>query len=313
MRCKHIKKINIKFLKNKKLIVLICILLLVITSSITFGKYIYDGLQNFYFQTKKFYFNSDKLKEKTATYSLDNWSGAGEYTININMNSIKNNLLKAETDISYNITYQCPSTVTCQITKTSGVIYGSVNNDSFNIVVTPNTTFHDGDTILIYVSATSTSPYEKTISARFILKVGKIGLSYEITDEEKSPYLEFRITNTIDYYTVEEAFDDYNVGDRIDITPYLNLPSSKKDKCYSAYITLTFNPNVVRLDLTNPSYLIKTNETTSLIEGNSYINGYTFKMEAISSQMVRFYKVNPLNNYTYPLVNETSVINFESR
>ena len=168
MRCKHIKKINIKFLKNKKLIVLICILLLVITSSITFGKYIYDGLQNFYFQTKKFYFNSDKLKEKTATYSLDNWSGAGEYTININMNSIKNNLLKAETDISYNITYQCPSTVTCQITKTSGVIYGSVNNDSFNIVVTPNTTFHDGDTILIYVSATSTSSYEKTISARFI-------------------------------------------------------------------------------------------------------------------------------------------------
>lgn len=313
MRCKHIKKINIKFLKNKKLIVLICILLLVITSSLTFGKYFHDGLQNFYFQTKKFYFNSDKLKEKTATYSLDNWSGAGEYTININMNSIKNNLLKAETDISYNITYQCPSTVTCQITKTSGVIYGSVNNDSFNIVVTPNTTFHDGDTILIYVSATSTSPYEKTISARFILKVGKIGLSYEITDEEKSPYLEFRITNTIDYYLVEEAFDDYNVGDRIDITPYLNLPSSKKDKCYSAYITLTFDPNVVRLDLTNPSYLIKTNETTSLIEGNSYINGYTFKMEAISSQMVRFYKVNPLNNYTYPLVNETSVINFESR
>ena len=313
MRCKHIKKINIKFLKNKKLIVLICILLLVITSSLTFGKYFHDGLQNFYFQTKKFYFNSDKLKEKTATYSLDNWSGAGEYTININMNSIKNNLLKAETDISYNITYQCPSTVTCQITKTSGVIYGSVNNDSFNIVVTPNTTFHDGDTILIYVSATSTSPYEKTISARFILKVGKIGLSYEITDEEKSPYLEFRITNTIDYYLVEEAFDDYNVGDRIDITPYLNLPSSKKDKCYSAYITLTFDPNVVRLDLTNPSYLIKTNETTSLLEGNSYINGYTFKMEAISSQMVRFYKVNPLNNYTYPLVNETSVINFESR
>ena len=41
MRCKHIKKINIKFLKNKKLIILICILLLVITSSITFGKYIY--------------------------------------------------------------------------------------------------------------------------------------------------------------------------------------------------------------------------------------------------------------------------------
>ena len=284
MRCKHIKKINIKFLKNKKLIILICILLLVITSSITFGKYIYDGLQNFYFQTKKFYFNSDKLKDKTATYSLDNWSGAGEYTININMNSIKNNLLKAETDISYNITYQCPSTVTCQITKTSGVIYGSVNKDSFNIVVTPNTTFHDGDTILIYVSATSTSPYEKTIKGKFTLVVGQ-----------------------------EEAFDDYNEGDRIDITPYLNLPSSKKDKCYSAYITLKFDPNVVRLDLTNPSYLTKTNETTELIDGNSYINGYTFKMEAISSQMVRFYKVNTSNNYTYPLVNETSVINFESR
>ncbi|MDD5980095.1 MAG: hypothetical protein PUC23_03175 [bacterium] len=313
MRCKCIKKINIKMLKNKKLIILIGVLLLVITCCTTFGRYIYDGIQTFYFQTKKFYFNSDKLKEQTATYSLENWAGAGEYTININMNSIKNNLLSSDTDITYDIIYQCSDTVTCQITKTQGTIYSSTNTDSFNIVVTPNTSFNDGDTVLIYVSATSTYPYEKTISARFILKVGKIGLSYEITDEEKSPYLEFRITNTIDYYTVEEAFDSYQVGDRLDITTYLNLPDSKKEKCYSAYITLTFDPNIVRLDLTNPSYLIKENETNTIIDGNSYISGYTYKIDAISSSMVRFYKVNPANNYTYPIVNETSIINFESR
>lgn len=28
--------------------------------------------------------------------------------------------------------------------------------------------------------------------------------------------MEFRITNTIDYYLVEEAFDNYNIGDRIE-------------------------------------------------------------------------------------------------
>src|SRR5574344_2172263 len=120
------KKWNVKFknffIKNKKIIIFICILSILGTIGIVFGRYIYDSAQNFYFATKKFYFNSDKLAQTMASYQLDNWSGVDDYTININMNSVKNNLVKANTDITYDITFSCSSTVICQSTKTSGTI-----------------------------------------------------------------------------------------------------------------------------------------------------------------------------------------------
>lgn len=309
------KKFKNFFLKNKKIIIFICILSVLGTIGIAFGRYIYDGVQNFYFATKKFYFDSDKLAQTMANYQLDNWSGVDDYTININMNSIKNNLVKADTDITYNITFSCSSTIICQTTQNSGTIWASTNSDSFNIVVTPNATFKDGDTVVVFVSATSTSPYKKTISGRFVLKVGKIGLSYEIDDSANSPYLEMRITNTIDYYSVRTAFTStsgrsYTVGERIDITSYLNLTATEQANCASVIITLNFDPNITLLDMTNPSYLRKLTESSTTINNYQYINSYSFKIDAISSEIVKFYKINPSIDYTYPIVNTTSIISF---
>ena len=145
------------------------------------------------------------------------------------------------------------------------------------------------------------------------INVGEIGLSYEIVDSTGAPYLDFNITNTLDYYKVIEAFGDYSVGDRIEISEYLSLQESEKPKCTSALITLTFDPTLFRLDMTNEAFLqaVRTTNTT-LSDGYDYINSVTFRTDAISSTSVRFYKLNTNNNYTYPFVNNTPIITFSS-
>ena len=40
----------------------------------------------------------------------------------------------------------------------------------------------------------------------------------------------------------------------------------------------------------------------------NYINQISFKMEAISSTKVRFYKIDATKDYTYPIKNPTSII-----
>ena len=116
----------------------------------------------------------------------------------------------------------------------------------------------------------------------------------------------------LDYYLVDEAFDTHQVGDKINVDTYLTLTDDQKNKCTSALITLTFDPTIVALDMTSPAYLKKTNETLTTINNYQYVNSITFKIDAISSEVVKFYKVDTSQNYTYPITNPTSIITFQS-
>lgn len=295
---------------NKKWYIFIVIVLILSSTMITYGRYIYNDIKEMYLTSKNFYFNSDKLTMNRAIYQVDNWSAIDNYSITISLNNYKNNLVSTSSDIGYKLSYTCSNNITCSINKTEGVIYASEMTDYFTLVLSPSVSFNDGDTAWIEVVAESTYPYKKEISARFVLKVGKAILSYDIDDEKGSPYLKFNITNTMDYYMVKSAFDDYNVGDRIDVNSYLSLSDEKKKKCLSAYITLEFNPNDVLLDLTTSSYLKADNYTTVNIGGYDYVNSISFEMDAISSEVVRFYKVDASKDYTYPIINSDSVIKF---
>lgn len=275
---------------------------------ITLARYVFVSIKNGILSSNSFYFNSDKLSENQAVYQLNNWSGADSYSIIFNMNSKKNNLVAATSDISYNITFTCTSNVLCSSSKNSGIIYASNNTDSFTINIVPNAAFTDGDTAVLTVTASSTSPYIKTLSGKFTLKVGKAGLSYEIQDEANRPYLELRITNTLDYYTVKTAFGTHAVNDRLDITTYEALSDTDKANCASSIITLSFNPANTILDMTSPAYLKGYNFSNLTVNGVSYIHQFSFKMDALSSEKVNFYKTNVASNYTYPFVNDTSAI-----
>lgn len=226
---------------NKGYIVLGIILVFLLTT-ITFGRYIYNEIRDFYLSSKNFYFNSDKLTANRAIYQVDNWSAVDPYTITINLNNSKNNLVHTSSDINYEISYVCSSNVLCSVNSTGGTLYSSEGSSYFNAVMTPNDIFKVGDEAFIEITVKSTYPYKKTLRGRFILKVGKSGLSYTIDDKKGRPYFNFNITNTIDYYLVKEAFGDYSVNDRIDRLTYISLEDIDKRKCLSAEVTLTFDP-----------------------------------------------------------------------
>jgi hypothetical protein len=298
-----------KFKLKKKLI--ICTIIAVLSFfGVTYGRFIYNGIRNYYLSTKNFYFNSDKLGESLTRYQVDNWSGVEPVTIKINMNSRKNNKISSKENINYTIKYRCSNNVTCESTSDESVILATSNTDSFSIIMTPITFLEDGDSAWLEVDTIAFEPYDKTLSGRFVINVGTIGLSHEIIDSVGSPYLDFAITNTIDYYKVLTAFDGYDVNDHIDIATYLALDDNKKKNCASAVVTLRFDPEILRLDMTNEAYLNSVSYTETEIGGFNYIDSITFYVEAISSSMVRFYKLDTSNDYTYPYVNDVSIVDF---
>ncbi len=296
--------------KSNILVVLLVILSIFSWGSLfkTYGRYIYNELRDYYLASHSFYFNSDKLDVGVKNEELDNYSGVDPYTITINMNSYKNNFVASSSDIDYDITYECSSNATCEISKTSGVIYAASHTDSFYVTITPNENLSEGDTIWVEVETTSKSPYKKALKGRFTLKVGKMGLGYEITDVKNRAYFDVNFTNTYDFYTVNEAFSNYSVGDRIDITTYLGLSDTEKDKCSSAVIEIKFDPSIAVLDMTNEAYINNTSSTTRDIGGYKYIDSFIFKVDALSSKSVRFYKSNVSNDYTYPFNNNESIV-----
>ena len=301
------KKLN-KY--GKKAYILLGVLLVFLLTIATYGRYIYNNIRDFYLASKSFYFNSDKLTVNRAIYQVDNWSAVDPYTITINLNNSKNNLVHANSDINYEISYICSSNVLCNINSEGGTLYIEEGSSYFNAVITPNSVFNVGDEAFMEITVKSTYPYKKTLKGRFILKVGKSGLSYTIDDKVGSPYLNFNITNTIDYYLVKEAFEDYEVNDRIDRLTYMSLADENKRKCVSAEVTLTFDPNETILDTTNTVYLKKESYTTTNINGYDYVNSITFRMDSESSEVVKFYKADTTKNYTYPITNDTSIIEF---
>lgn len=291
--------------QRKQLIILLILLVFTISFVVVLARYVTNNVSDFFLRSKEFYFYSDKLEENTAVYQIDNWSGVDEYSIIINMNSRLNNLKATTYDIGYTIDYDCTTdNAICQLSKQSGNISASTNTDFFTLTITPNAPLDTGDRVTVEIEVSSTSTYTKTLRGRFTLVVGKEDVTYEITDSVNNPYMDLRITNTLSYYTVKQQFTvdgtTYTVGRRIDIDTYLALSDENKANCSSAIVTIGFNPNQVIIDMTDEAYQQATNIQTTTIDGTTYISGLTVSVDAISSKSVRFYKVDPSQNYTYP-------------
>lgn len=304
-------------MKNKRirLIVLLVIVILVIPVGITFSKYIYNFVGNYLIETKHFYFSSDKLANPTKTYTINNWGGVGTFKIEFQLNNHKNNLLVSDSDIAYNVTVQHSPTISYTINSTSGTIsHTEASTHDFTVYITPvaGHVFHENDTASITITATSSSPYIKVLTATFNLVVGKQGITYAIDDVVGQPYLNFTIANARNDYVVATAFSTYSVGDPLTIEEYLALTDADKAKCYSARITLSFNPNTVVIDTTSNIFNNATYSTTT-VGGVAYVSTITFDVEPMSSSVIRFYKVDPSQNYTYPNNNSSpSVITFNT-
>lgn len=306
---------------TKKKIIVICIAIALVSLMSVLARYVLNRIDDFFARTTEFYFYSDKLGTDHPTYQMESWGGGEPYEILIKMNSNKNSLLSASYDIAYTITVDCSDNVICSPTSDSRIIYSSSNFDSFVIVVSPdsNKPLKTGDMawIEIVVEANTNaldpntnSPYEKTLSARFNLVVGQENVTYKITDAPYDPYLELVITNTRNGYIVDTAFGGYNVGDKLTREEYLELnPSSLQQNCSSAKVTIGFDPTILLLDMTNENYLRGSNISTNFVNSYEYINGMTFKVEPITATIVRFYKVDATQDYSYPGATNSPIIN----
>ena len=306
------QKLSIKV--HKRIIIIIgivvSILLFVLIFKPSFARYVYNGLKDYFYESQGFYFNCDKLSTSGAVFQLDNWDGVNSFDVTFNMDSFKNNMISSNVDIAYDISYECSSKAICTISKETGLISTTTHTDYFVITIIPKVTLIEGDSIILDVSVTSTNPYVKTLSGKIRLNVGIPGVTYEISDKVNRPYLDFKITNTLDYYRVVKTFDTYSIGDTIEQNVYNSLSEENKNKCTSALIKLEFDPNVILVDITSEFYDSAYDFTTQMINNKEYINSIIFGMEPVSSMNIRFYKAEASNDYTYPYINPNSIISF---
>ena len=286
------------------------VLSIVLIVGIAYGRYIYNIVDNYILETKGFYFNSSVLSMNTREYSIINWDGVNDYTLTIDLNSRKNSLKSTESDITYDIDVSCDSSITCVPSKTSGTITESSKSDSYQIVVSTDHRINPGETVEVTTTVHSTSPYQKTLSAKYIIGVETSNFTYNIEDTANEHYMTLNLINSIPYYKVKTAFGDHKVGDMISLEDYALLTDAQKNNCFSAIVTVSFDPSVVYLDMTTKSYLhrISGSEGTTSVGGFNYVNKYSFKVNATSSEKILFYKADKSKNYTYPIVNSTSII-----
>jgi len=298
--------------KHKKAsIIVLVILIFTFSFSVAFGKYFFNIINNYILESRNFYFNSSQLTINNKKYQINNWDGISSYPITVDLDNQKNLDVYTIGDITYDISYDCEDTVTCTLSKTSGTIREQSHTDSYILTVVPKQTFKEGESVRVKTIARSKTPYEKELSATYTLKVTQSNFSYSIDDEEGSLVALLHLNNSLTFYTVQTAFGSKQVGDKVSVEEYEALSDTNKANCYSAIVTLEFDPNVVLLDSTNPTILnrLPSNYQTTTINGNQYVSKYSFKMNAISSNLITFYKNDKTADYTYPIKNDTPIVN----
>ena len=297
--------------KHKKIsIVLLTSLIFVLLISVSFGKYIYNVIDSYILETKGMYFNSSVLGVNTKEYRINNWDGVNAYNFTIDLNNRKNSLKKTDSDIEYEINVTCSETVLCSLSKENDILYKDSETDSYQITLSPQATFKEGDKVEIYTEVISSYPYKKTLSAKYTLAVETSKFSYNIEDASKNNYMILNLTNSVTYYEVETAFGSYSVGDYIGLEDYALLSAADQAKCFSAIVTVNFNPQNLQLDMTTNSYLHRLNNSQKLISlsGYNYVYEYQFKVPATSSEKILFYKTDRTQDYTYPNNSNTSAV-----
>lgn len=277
---------------------------------INFGRYVKLIVHNYITKTQEFYFNSDKLTEDFKEFQYNFWSGGTPYDINIGMNSLDNSLKGADIDIVYDISCEAEAGVYCNLSTDQSIILTNSNTDSFVVTVGPDYSrvFEEGDSVSVTVTAKTTKPYEKVLGAVFTFVVGSKDVTYKIEDVASQPYFNVLITNSLETYKVQENITGFTAGASISVDEYNKLSDADKAKCISSTITITFDPALVRLDMTNTNYLNKLGKTTVVYDGYDYVNSFKFNVGAQSSTIVKFYKMDVRKDYTYPFTNATSII-----
>lgn len=289
-------------LRKKVLICLIPIFVVCLTLTVTLGRYVYNMVENHILESKGFYFNSNAMTVNGSKHSINNWDGVNAYQITIDVNNQKNDYVWTQTDIEYDISVDCSQNIKCEISKNNGVIRKDVKTDSYTITVYPKGNFSNNQTAEVITKVKSSFPFVKELSTTYNIGIETSKFSYSINDEAGEKYFMLELTNAFTYYKAKEAFLSYEKGSNISIDDYETLSDENKKKCMSAMLTLSFDPNLVLLDMTDETYINRSEDTpgTIMIDGFNYVNSFKFDMKASSTTKILFYKKDSSKDYTYP-------------
>lgn len=253
--------------------------------AINYGRYVKDVIQMFYLRSQNFYFSSDKLTIHGKTYEINPWNGTTSYDIPISMSSLLNSIKGTSDNILYEVSCEGDENVDCYFDvlgtrSEKRKITTDYHSDNYVVTVVPRNVdsegqaigINDGDVVSVTITATSYSPYVETLSATFNLVIGNYGVNYEIEDEINSLYLNTYVSNTRPDVTVNAV---------------LEIDSSYVDDVF--------------FDMSNPimqqdSYQVLEYTT---IDGYDYITKISFDLSPKSSLMVKYYKKNTVEDYSY--------------
>lgn len=283
--------------KTKYLLILLGILLVgvVLTNGVSYAKYVSNSVLNYYLKSKGFYFESDSLTLDGNEFVDTAWDGNSIY---FSLKNSLNDVLATDTDIKYTVTCEVlgdDTTKQCLINGTSSNTYSATlsavlgcsnySDDSVDVsnydedkctandyvwesqVTIANLYFDvvdsngdDVDTASVKVTAKATSPYTKTLSAKYNLTkdkndIGTLMVSYE----ELDTYSNVVVTNSYD-----------------------------EDKC----LTLRWDADDLVLDTSSNVYLKYS------IDVNYYINEITFDVSKLNSLKFRFYRRDLSKTFT---------------
>lgn len=282
--------------KKKITIFLVITISLIVTTTITFGKYVYNSIWNYYLESKGFYFESDLLDINTKKNSLLTWDGSSVY---FNIKNSLNKKLISDYNISYKLTCTVlgdeASYIDCILNDTNSSVYnGSLStistcinniddedvsslgkteceikgytwyeevtskNNYFNLILKDNT--KNIDEVSVKITAESINPYHKTLVG--IFNLNKI----EPEDSE-----------IITYYENYSEYDELTI-----------INESTIDKC----ILISFDSNNYSFDLDSNSYLEYSNNL------NGKIDSIKIKVKKQNSVNYNFYKINSEKEYS---------------
>lgn len=271
------RKIN-KF----KIAILVVILIIFFMTISGYGRFVYNNITDRYFASKKFYFTSNLLTPNCNKYNFDNWDGDGIYQIDIEICSQNNDLEKYDEDLEYKLLIDYDdSDIVCSLDynefkeSTGGYILDvyenlkipvETNSNKFEIYVKPTIDPETGETKKlklgesydIKVTAYTTEPYKKTISAILTLKINEV--SYNIKDGVNWPFVILTVRNSYDLVTD---------------------------------LRIEFDENVVRLDMNDSVYLENTDRVE--VDENGVVTAITFEMQKETSRKIKFYKTSDDN------------------
>lgn len=179
------------------------ILSLVIICSIaiySFAKYVIEIPDIHIQKAKQFYFESDILKLENPTYLLYDWNGEDTYTLEIDLKNYQDELRYTNDSIEYQINVTSENeniNLSTSLQSNAGTLQGgSQTEEKINIYVDSTTQISEGEFVDVLVTANSTSPYEKTLTATFRIYVQKAE-KYEVIclEDENLQYVNLYIAN----------------------------------------------------------------------------------------------------------------------